>query len=56
MPSNLMSLGAVVLEGGGVEQRGNELCFAPFFGSFCLNSYVKRSINVRMYVEDTKCD
>ncbi len=34
MPSNLMSLGVVVVEGGAVEQRSSELCFALFLVVF----------------------
>jgi hypothetical protein len=54
VPPNLMSWGVVVVGSGAVEQRSSKLCFALFFGGFNLSSYVKRSIQLCMYVEYTK--
>ena len=50
---------AVMLgEGAGVCVRGGlrKVVFVPFFLVFCCNSYVNRSIELCMYVDNTKFD
>jgi hypothetical protein len=50
---------AVVLGGGAggcLSGRLGKFVFYRFFGLFCCNSYVDRSIKLCMYVDNTKFD